>query len=142
MKNPGELQVELATELTKINEAADKITAVLSQVAAQVQDVPGQVKEIVETAAAWDHDVRAHGERITVKDPKGGTVVDLSRDMLYVALGGGGIESGALFINEAHNLPGVCDFRPATELEVRHVKERFGSGRVEAVMTAAEQIGR
>ena len=86
--------------------------------------------------------LRTHGEKITVKDTKAGTVVDLSRDQLFIGMGGGDIEAGALYINESHDLPGGGTFRPATPLEVTHIKNRLSQGRVESVMRAAEQIGR
>ena len=140
MKKPEVLQAELAVEMVKMAETADKVSSALAEMTALAADVPGQVAEIVARAASWDLDVRTHGEKISVRDPAGG-ILDLHMDQIYIGLGGGSVVAGQLYVNESHRIPNAASFREVTDLEYRALMDRMSS-RLEVVVEAAQQIGR
>ena len=137
MKQTEKLQAELAAELTKMKEAADKVTGALAEMASLADSIPGDTAAIVARANEWEQDVRAHGAKITVEEGDG-KVLDLFADQFFVSIGGH--NSGEVFVNIGHAVPGMATFRPVTELEKKMLGVTwayFAEG-VEAV----RQVGR
>ncbi len=137
MKQTEKLQAELAAELTKMKEVADKVTGALAEMASLADAIPGDTATIVARASEWEQDVRAHGAKITVKDDTG-RLIDIHADQIFVSIGGE--DGGKVFVNFAHTVPGAASFREATTLELNMLKTTwayFAEG-VEAV----KQVGK
>ncbi len=137
MKQTEKVQAELAAELTKMKEVADKVTAALAEMASLADSIPGETAAIVARANEWEQEVRAHGTKITVKDDTG-RLIDLHADQIFVSIGGE--DGGKVFVNFAHTVPGAASFREATTLELNMLKTTWAY--FNEACEAVYQVGR